>query len=107
MILLCIYIGFSEPRVKLWLASCFDQLSQLKNEGIALKNENICKILFYAIIGDDCPALKLILEFIGHADYFCCFYCYIKGVHVGGFGGKRQYYYEDGIIFRDEQTYAL
>ena len=71
-----------------------------------LSNGIRCKLLFYSIIGD-CPALKMILEFIAHNGYFCCFYCYIKGVHVGGRGGKRQYFYEDGIQLRDSKSYAL
>jgi hypothetical protein len=74
--------------------------------GVVLTSGIECKILFYSIVGD-CPALKLILEFIAHNGYFCCFYCYIEGVHVGGRGGKRQYYYENGIRLRDVENYAL
>lgn len=64
------------------------------------------QVLFYGIIGD-CPALKLILEFIGHTGYHCCFYCYIHGIHVGGRGGKRQYYPNNNIKLRKKQTYEL
>jgi hypothetical protein len=63
-----------------------------------------CKVFFYSIVGD-CPALKLVLEFNAHNGYFCCFYCYIEGIHVGGRGGKRQYYYEDGTQLRDITSY--
>ncbi|CAF1278892.1 unnamed protein product [Rotaria sordida] len=31
----------------------------------------------------------------------------MQGLHVGGRGGKRQYYYEDGIQFRDSKSYVL
>ncbi|CAF1205337.1 unnamed protein product [Adineta steineri] len=106
MILLSIYIGTNEPKPKPWLKSCFFQLHQIKNEGVVLSNGIRCRVLFYSIIGD-CPALKMILEFIAHNGYFCCFYCYIHGIHVGGAGGKRQYFYEDGIQLRDPTTYAL
>jgi len=54
----------------------------------------------------DCPALKLVLEFKGHNGYYCCFYCYIKGVHIGGRGGKRQYFYEDDFQLRDAKNYV-
>lgn len=63
-------------------------------------------MLFYGIIGD-CPALKIILEFIGHTGYYCCFYCYVHGIHIGGRGGKRQYYHENNIRLREMQTYEL
>ena len=69
--------------------------------GIMLASGIRCKLLFYSIIGD-CPALKMILEFIAHNGYFCCFYCfycYIKDVHVGDRGGKRQYYMKMGFNF--------
>ncbi|CAF1466908.1 unnamed protein product [Rotaria magnacalcarata] len=73
---------------------------------LPLRNGNKCKVSFYGIIGD-CPALKLILEFIGHTGYYSCFYCYIHDVHVGGRGGKRQYYHENNIKLRHEQRYEL
>jgi hypothetical protein len=69
-----------------------------------LKDGTKCFVHFYGIIGD-CPALKLILEFISHVGYYPCFYCYIKGVHVGGRGGKRQYYCADCTDLREVVTY--
>lgn len=74
--------------------------------GVMLKCGIKCKIFFYGIVGD-CPALKLILEINGHNGYFCCFYCYIEGVHVGGRHGKRQYYYQDDVQLRTAKTYEL
>jgi hypothetical protein len=47
---------------------------------------NKCKILFYSIVGDR-PALMGVLEIIGHNGY-------IKGIDIGGLGGKRQYYHQ-------------
>ena len=61
---------------------------------------------YYGVIGD-CPALKIILEFIGHTGYYSCFYCYLKGVHVGGRGGKRQYYCDVRTKPRKPITYEL
>ncbi|CAF3190019.1 unnamed protein product, partial [Rotaria socialis] len=75
-------------------------------QGILLSDDSKCQVLFYGIIGD-CPALKVILEFIGHTGYHCCFYCYIHGIHVGGRGGKRQYYFENRMQLRTKRTYEL
>ena len=73
-----------------------------------IKNGIECKVLFYSIVGD-CPALKLVLEFNGHNGYYCCFYCYVEGIHVGGRdgrrGGKRQYYYDNDTHLRDIKSY--
>lgn len=51
--------------------------------------------------------MKIILKFTSHVGYYCCFYCYIKGVHVGGRGGKWQYYYADRAKLRDASKYQL
>lgn len=59
------------------------------------------KLKVYSITGD-CPALRLILSFIGHGGYFCCWYCYIHGEHEHK---KRQYRYEQQVILRDSMTY--
>ncbi|CAF4335898.1 unnamed protein product, partial [Rotaria magnacalcarata] len=106
MILLSIWIGYQEPIPKAWLSSCVDRLNRLKTEDILLSNGSKCQVLFYGIIGD-CPALKGILEFIGHTGYHCCFYCYIHGIHVGGRGGKRQYYFENRMQLRTKRIYEL
>lgn len=71
-----------------------------------LKDGRTCRVFFYGILGD-CPALKIILEFIGHTGYHSCFFCYIHGIHIGGRGGKRQYYHETYINLREEKSYAL
>lgn len=72
--------------------------------GFVLKDGTRCFVHYYGVIGD-CPALKKILEFISHVGYYPCFFCYVKGVHVGGRGGKRQYYYHDGWKSCDSITY--
>lgn len=74
--------------------------------GFFLKDGTKCFVYYYGIIGD-CPALKLILEFISHVGYYPCFYCYIKGVHVGGRGGKRQYYCADSTALRQAVAYEF
>jgi hypothetical protein len=73
---------------------------------VTLNDGTKCFLYFYGIIGD-CPALKIILEFIGHTGYYCCFFCYIKGVHVGGRGGKRQYYCDVRLKLRNIIDYEL
>ena len=55
----------------------------------------------YGITGD-CPALKKILNFIGHNGYDCCWFCYISGQHVNG---KRQYYYQTTIRLRSPSKF--
>jgi hypothetical protein len=52
----------------------------------------------------DCPALKLILNFINHQGYNCCWFCDVHGVHVHDLH-KRQYYFEDMTNLRDEKSY--
>ena len=56
----------------------------------------------FAITGD-CPALKSILKFVGHGGYWCCWMCYLKGVHDNG---KRQYRYEASIEYRSTRVYS-
>ena len=53
----------------------------------------------------DCPALKLILSFINHQGYNCCFFCNIRGAHIPDLH-KRQYYYRDAGRLRDAKAYA-
>ncbi|CAF0895228.1 unnamed protein product [Didymodactylos carnosus] len=60
-----------------------------------------CNIKFYEIIGD-CPALKLILNFIGHTGYYCCSLCYIHGIQSMN---KRQYLYLQPLILRGTTSY--
>ena len=73
---------------------------------MSLRDGKKCQVFFYGVVGD-CPALKMILEFIGHTEYYCCFYCYIHGKHIGDRGSKRQHYNENHIRLRDEINYEL
>ncbi|CAF3844015.1 unnamed protein product [Rotaria sordida] len=59
------------------------------------------KLKIYAITSD-CPVLRLILDFIGHGGYFCCWFCYIRGKHISG---KRQYKFELPMIMHDAAVY--
>ncbi|CAF4588428.1 unnamed protein product, partial [Didymodactylos carnosus] len=58
-------------------------------------------IRFFGITGD-CPALKMILNFINHQGYYCCWLCFVRGEHVQN---KRQYYYQPPIELRSSQSY--
>ncbi|CAF4164439.1 unnamed protein product [Rotaria magnacalcarata] len=83
MLLLSIWVGCTEPEPHIWLKSIVPKINYIKTQG-------------------DCPALRLILNFIGHGGYFCCWYCYLQGEHVHN---KRQYKYEERVILRDSMTY--
>jgi hypothetical protein len=68
---------------------------------IYINERLIYKLKIYSVTGD-CPALKKILNFIGHGGYFCCWYCYIEGEHIDG---KRQYKYQQPINLRNTTDY--
>ena len=65
-----------------------------------MKNQSY-NLKVYGITGD-CPALKKILNFIGHNGYDCCWFCRIHGQHEGA---KRQYHYRRPIQLRSRRTY--
>ena len=65
---------------------------------------NVYKMRFMAIVGD-CPALKLILNFINHQGYYCCFFCEIRGEHIHHLH-KRQYFHQDRLNLRDSKSFA-
>lgn len=54
-----------------------------------------------ALIGD-CPAIKLALEHIGNNGYYSCWFCKVKGTHIGK---KRQYHFEEMPILRSVGSY--
>ncbi|CAF2041220.1 unnamed protein product, partial [Rotaria magnacalcarata] len=81
IILLSMYIGYTEPDIILWLQSNL----QINTSTTPFR------LILYGIIGD-CPAMKLILNMVGHTGYYCCFYCFIKGIHSKE-ARKRQYPY--------------
>lgn len=47
--------------------------------------------------------MNLILNHNSHVGYFCCWYCKIKGIHING---KRQYYYNENIAPRCQDSFA-
>ena len=53
-------------------------------------------------ITGDRPALKKILNFVGHGGYDCCWFCYLHRQHKDG---KRQYPYKRSIKLRSTQMY--
>ncbi|CAM2728584.1 unnamed protein product [Rotaria socialis] len=61
------------------------------------------KILIYGITGD-CPAIKLAIKHVNHQGYWCCWFCYIHGVHIHH---KRQYYFKKELALRSAAEYAL
>lgn len=61
------------------------------------------KLKIYAITGD-CPALKKVLNFIGHNGYDCCWLCYIHGQHIDN---KRQYPHHRPINLRSRRSFAM
>jgi hypothetical protein len=57
----------------------------------------------YGVIAD-IPALNLVLNHKSHGGYDCCWYCKIQGEHVNH---KRQYYYDEKVVLRNEYDFAL
>ena len=70
---------------------------------IRVNEHLIYKLKIYSVTGD-CPALRMILDFIGHGGYFCCWYCYLRGQHING---KRQYKHEEPMIIRTADAYSM
>ncbi|CAF3422229.1 unnamed protein product [Rotaria sp. Silwood2] len=100
MVLMSIWVGYTEPEPDIWLKSIVNELKYLKTQDIKVKNTNY-NLKVYGITGD-CPALKKILNFIGHGGYDCCWFCYVHGEHKNG---KRQYLYQRSIRLRNTQAY--
>ncbi|CAM4892675.1 unnamed protein product [Rotaria socialis] len=101
MILMSIWVAYTEPKPDLWLRPIISQIQSLKMQGIVI-NENInYKLKIYGVT-DDCPVLRLILNFISHNGYYCCWLCYVPGEHIGG---KRQYKIELPMIMRNKSAY--
>ena len=60
------------------------------------------KLKDLAITGDS-PALKIALNFVAHNGYYCCYFCFVRGVHQEG---KRQYPYECSFQMRTAESFA-
>ncbi|CAF4100665.1 unnamed protein product, partial [Rotaria magnacalcarata] len=77
MPLISMWIACKEPDIKLWLNESVEMLKLLKNTGMLIINIKLrilvdgfsakMDIFYYGVIAD-CPALKLILNFIGHGE---------------------------------------
>ncbi|CAF5170765.1 unnamed protein product, partial [Rotaria magnacalcarata] len=65
-------------------------------------NDEIVKLKVLAVTGDS-PALKIALDFIAHNGYYCCYFCYLRGIHQGG---KRQYPYQCPHVMRTPGNFA-
>ncbi|CAF2038029.1 unnamed protein product [Rotaria magnacalcarata] len=102
MIPMSIWVGYTEPQPDIWLQSIVNELKYLKSQDIIVKNNNKnYNLKVYGITGD-CPALKKILNFIGHGGYDCCWLCYIHGQYTNR---KLQYSYQRQLKLRDTLTY--
>lgn len=70
--------------------------------GQVQRNFQLC---IYGCIAD-CPAMKMLLNMIGHTGYHCCFLCHIRGTHCAE-ARKRQYPYTIPIDFRTTRSFRV
>ncbi|CAF1112548.1 unnamed protein product [Rotaria magnacalcarata] len=96
-----IWVSSKEPIASLWLHKSMKTIKELKSTGVVI-NDQIIKLKVLAITGDS-PALKIALNFIGHNGYYCCYFCYLEGIHQNG---KRQYPFECLHQMRTIDTFA-
>ncbi|CAF1204622.1 unnamed protein product [Adineta steineri] len=91
-------------KMKMWLfsGSIIELRPQLRGQRIMINENYRINIKFLSITGDS-PALSKILNFNGHNGYYCCHFCYIRGIHTDK--KKRQYFYEQKVFLRDIQKY--
>ncbi|CAF3819948.1 unnamed protein product [Rotaria sp. Silwood1] len=100
------YIGYTEPNVKTWLRSSFENINALKTADFQVESlQKSFKIKVCGCIADS-PALKLMANMIGHNGYYPCFYCHIKGEHVRQVS-KRQYQYEVPVHYRTIKSFSI
>ncbi|CAF1478903.1 unnamed protein product [Rotaria sordida] len=97
-----IWVGHQEPLIDLWLSECLNQLNHLKNKSVPTQYGINYKIHVYGLTGD-CPAIKLVTKHVNHQGYWCCWFCYKRGIHIDN---KRQYYFEKRLILRSTTEYA-
>ncbi|CAF3394515.1 unnamed protein product [Rotaria socialis] len=101
MMILSVWIGYCEPDIDLWLTECLQQLNILKTQGITTQTGINYTVLIYGLTGD-CPAIKLATKHVNHQGYWCCWMCFIKGIHTKT---KRQYYFEKNLVLRSIAEY--
>ncbi|CAF4217185.1 unnamed protein product [Rotaria magnacalcarata] len=95
---------YTEPDVKLWLASSLTTINNLEKKDFIINSPPTSfQLILYGIIAD-WPAMKMILNMVGHTGYYCCFFCYIKEVHSKE-AHKRQYPYCLQIQQRTQGTF--
>ncbi|CAF2032844.1 unnamed protein product [Rotaria magnacalcarata] len=97
MVLFSFWFSHKEPDAQIWLKNCINLIKFIKVKGISIDNNQRINIKFLSVTGDS-PALRNILNFIGHGGYYCCNFCYIRGLHIDR---KRQYFYKNKFILRD------
>ncbi|CAF2117764.1 unnamed protein product [Rotaria magnacalcarata] len=89
MVIVSIWVSSKEPIASVWLQKSIKKLEELKLTGVIVNDQTI-KLKVLGITGDS-PALKIALNFISHNGYYCCYFCYLRGIHQKQ---KRQYPYE-------------
>ncbi|CAF1241007.1 unnamed protein product [Rotaria sordida] len=100
-VLFSFWFSYKEPNVKIWLRNCANLIKMIKMKGIIINENHRINIKFLSITGDS-PALSKILNFIGHGGYYCCNFCYVRGIDIGR---KRQYFYGKKIFLRHMEKY--
>ncbi|CAF1489595.1 unnamed protein product [Rotaria magnacalcarata] len=106
MPLISMWIACKEPDIKLWLNESVEMLKLLKNTGILVDGFSAKMDIFYYGVIADCPALKLILNFIGHGGYFCCWFCFVEGYH-NSVCKKRQYLFTKSLTMRSTKSFYV
>ncbi|CAF1383215.1 unnamed protein product, partial [Rotaria magnacalcarata] len=101
MIPLLSWISSREPIIDIWLSECIRYLRNFKSSGFLIHGYQRWFIYFIGVIAD-CPAMKLVLNHIGHNGYYSCWYCKVSGIHTLN---KRQYHFEEVPIMRTVDTY--
>ncbi|CAF4114537.1 unnamed protein product [Rotaria sp. Silwood2] len=71
-------------------------------QGVPTRSGVNYKLVVYGLTGD-CPAIKLATKHVNHQGYWCCWFCYIQGIHIDN---KRQYYFQNELVLRSTTEYA-
>ncbi|CAM4767756.1 unnamed protein product [Rotaria magnacalcarata] len=100
-VVLSVWVGYREPIIDAWLSESLQQLNTVKKIGVPIRSGFSYKIVIYGLTGD-CPAIKLATKHVNHQGYWCCWFCYTKGIHEDK---KRQYYFENKLSLRSSFEY--
>ncbi|CAF2997279.1 unnamed protein product [Rotaria socialis] len=101
-VVLSVWVGCREPIIDAWLSESLQQLNTVKKIGVPIRSVFSYKIVIYGLTGD-CPAIKLATKHVNHQGYWCCWFCYTKGIHEDK---KRQYYFENKLSLRSSSEYS-